>query len=174
MTCALSIALKRYFISVGDDRTSSLKIAMPVNIRWEPYATFDSVKLENKFAPVTVEIPLLSDPKRALPAVYSVTSNMKSKFAEIYATYVGIRMLGLVAPASLIAKLNDVASIAPTLAFSNMPGILTPINFGDQKCHKMVNSFNSAGRVALTVAFISYCGNIRSSITADTCVMDNP
>ena len=99
---------------------------------------------------------------------------MKSKFAEIYATYVGIRMLGLFAPASFLAKLNDMASIAPTLAFSNMPGILTPINFGDQKCHKMVNSFNSAGRVALTIAFISYCGSIRSSICADTCVMDNP
>jgi hypothetical protein len=38
----------------------------------------------------------------------------------------------------------------------------------------MVNTFNSAGRVALTVAFISYCGSIRSSICADTCVMDNP
>jgi hypothetical protein len=104
---------------------------MPVNIRWDPYATFDSVKLENKFAPVIVDIPLLSDPQRALPAVYSVTSNMKSKFAEIYATYVGVRLMGLLVPANVLAKLNDMASITPTLAFSNMPGILTPINFGD-------------------------------------------
>jgi len=131
MTCALSIALKRYFISVGDEQTSSCKIAMPVNIRWKPYNTFESVKLENKFAPIAVEIPLLSDPERALPAVYSVTSNMKSKFAEIYATYVGILMMGNIAPASLIAKLNDMVSMSPTLAFSNMPGILTPIHFGD-------------------------------------------
>lgn len=70
MTCALSIALKRYFISVGDTQTSSIKIAMPVNIRWTPYDTYDSVKLENKFAPVAVDLPLLSDPQRALPAVY--------------------------------------------------------------------------------------------------------
>jgi hypothetical protein len=56
---------------------------------------------------------------------------MKSKFAEIYATYVGVRLMGLLVPANVLAKLNDMASITPTLAFSNMPGILTPINFGD-------------------------------------------
>jgi hypothetical protein len=99
---------------------------------------------------------------------------MKSKFADIYATYVGIRLAGLFMPATVLAKINDLVSESGTLAFSNMPGILTPIQFGDQKCHKMVNAFNSAGKIALTIAFISYCGGIRSSITADKCVMENP
>ena len=80
---------------------------MPVNIRWDPYSTYDSVKCENKFAPINVEIPLLSDPQKALPAVYEVTSNMKNKFAEIYATSVGLRMLGMFAPASLLTHLNN-------------------------------------------------------------------
>jgi len=52
MMTALSMAVKRHFTAKGDDTTAQINVAIPVSIRWEPYTTFDSVKLENKFAPM--------------------------------------------------------------------------------------------------------------------------
>ena len=44
-------------------------MGIPVNIRWEPYYTFDSVKLENKFAPMLIDLPLISDAEKAVPEI---------------------------------------------------------------------------------------------------------
>ena len=38
----------------------------------------------------------------------------------------------------------------------------------------MVNCFNSASKMSLTIAFISYAGGFRSSVTTDTGVMKDP
>lgn len=61
MTSALSIAIKKYFVSQGDEKADFINIAVPVSMRWEAYDTFDSVKCENKFSPMAVNIPLIAD-----------------------------------------------------------------------------------------------------------------
>lgn len=78
MTAALSLGVKRYFKSQGDNETDAINIAIPVNIRWEPYSTFDSVELENKFAPMTIRLPLINDVKTQLNDITRVTKNMKN------------------------------------------------------------------------------------------------
>ena len=42
--------------------STKLNIALPANIRWSRYERNEDVKLENKFAPYPLTIPLYSDP----------------------------------------------------------------------------------------------------------------
>lgn len=66
ITFSLSNALAKYFSKLGDDKTKEVSIMMPSNIRWSMYKTYDSVKLENKFAPIPIKIPLEVDPEKTM------------------------------------------------------------------------------------------------------------
>jgi hypothetical protein len=48
---------------IGDKKTDHINIAIPANIRYSHYESWEKVKLENKFAPVPLTIPLDSDIK---------------------------------------------------------------------------------------------------------------
>ena len=99
MTTALSMAVKRYFEAKGDSKTDKINIAVPVNIRWEPYTTFDSVKMENKFAPMVLQLPLNSDAKTAIPQIAKLCKTMRNKVAEVYASYFIALCAGSLLPA---------------------------------------------------------------------------
>lgn len=71
-------------------------------------------------------------------------------------------------------KVVDFATISGTLAFSNMPGMLKRMSHCGSEIISMVNCFNSASKMSLTIAFISYAGGFRSSVTTDTGVMKDP
>lgn len=59
MTSSLSVAVSRYFKEKDPaSNHTKLNIALPANIRWSRYERFDDVKLENKFAPYPLTIPL--------------------------------------------------------------------------------------------------------------------
>jgi len=60
MTCALSKSVAD-FLSKRDDKSKSINICIPANIRWQMYEKYEDVKLENKFAPVALNIPLIHD-----------------------------------------------------------------------------------------------------------------
>jgi hypothetical protein len=47
----------------GDFKTNKINIAIPANIRFGHYGTWEKVKFENKFAPVPIVIPIDSDIK---------------------------------------------------------------------------------------------------------------
>jgi hypothetical protein len=48
-------------LSDKKDKTKQINICIPANIRWEMYATKEKVKMENKFAPVQMVLPIESD-----------------------------------------------------------------------------------------------------------------
>jgi hypothetical protein len=60
ITSSLSVALSKFF-SDKKDKTKQINICIPANIRWEMYATKEKVKMENKFAPVQMVLPIESD-----------------------------------------------------------------------------------------------------------------
>jgi hypothetical protein len=174
MTIALSMAVKRYFVIKGDTKTNRINIIIPVNIRWEPYSTFGSVHIENKFAPMPIDLPLFEDFEKAVPAIVKITKGMKNQFTEVYATYIITLICGALLPGFLMAKMITLLSLPPTLAFSNTPGILRPIRYRECETVNMVTGINAQGKLALNIAFISYSGWFRSSIAADTGVMEDP
>jgi len=58
MLGALSTATARLFKAKGDEKTNRMRIAVPCNIRWQYYQTYDDVKLENAFAPLPLKVSL--------------------------------------------------------------------------------------------------------------------
>jgi hypothetical protein len=63
VTSCLSSTIKQYFEMKGDKNTKEIHICIPANIRYKHYETIDEIKMENKFAPVDLIIPLYSDVK---------------------------------------------------------------------------------------------------------------
>jgi hypothetical protein len=45
----------------GDTKTQKVNIVVPANIRFSHYTSFETMKFENKFAPVPLVVPLESD-----------------------------------------------------------------------------------------------------------------
>ena len=62
MIGVLSTAVSDLFKEMGDEQTKRMRIAVPCNIRWKYYDTYEEVKLENKIAPMALRIDLESDP----------------------------------------------------------------------------------------------------------------
>jgi len=65
-TAAVSVGVKKY-MKKRNDPCQSLQLVIPAAVRWEFYQTFESVKLENKFAAFPVKIPLVEDLEDAIP-----------------------------------------------------------------------------------------------------------
>ena len=131
LTSALSVAIKQLFEDRGDMKTDMMQIAVPVNIRWAPYMTYDDVRLENKFAPMPVKIPLELDLEEALKKMKPVSGKMRKDFKVTYATYVLAMLMGYLTPAWLAKIGGDSLSKPLTLSFSNIPGVLRPLHFKD-------------------------------------------
>ena len=64
VTASLATAVKKYFEIKGCTFIRKINIAIPANIRFAHYPTWDKVKFENKFAPVPLTIPLEDDLKQ--------------------------------------------------------------------------------------------------------------
>lgn len=127
MISALSTATARLFKERGDEKSKRIRIAVPANIRWKRYDTYEEVRLENKFAPLPLKVELVSDPEEALERAKRVSRKMKQSFAKIYAVY----FIGLVTsyflPTFMLKITGEKITKPFTLAFSNTPGILKPI-----------------------------------------------
>lgn len=66
MLAVLSVSIKKYFVEKGDSKTERIKVAIPANIRWDAYKTYDEVRLENKFAILPIKLHLTQDLHQAL------------------------------------------------------------------------------------------------------------
>lgn len=103
-TAALSVGVKKY-MKKRNDPCESLQLVIPAAVRWEFYQTFESVKLENKFAAFPVKIPLVEDLEEAIPQIQKVTKIMKASFGKMYASYILSILFGTFLPELLLKKI---------------------------------------------------------------------
>ena len=73
VTACAGTALKKYFDKKGCSDVKKLNIAIPANIRFAHYPTWEKVKFENKFAPFPMTVPLESDIEKSMLEVNKVT-----------------------------------------------------------------------------------------------------
>ena len=170
MTCALSNSLAKYFEKRKDSH-KRVNIMIPANIRWEMYETFEEVRLENKFAPIPLTIPVEKDMLKTLSAVKRVTKQLKSQFAITYCMYVLGIVTGMLLPGFVCSLIADKASLPYTLAFSNTPGILKPVSFGNVPSLGFHSYVIPGGRIGICISVISYGGGFRLAMTADSSIM---
>ncbi len=73
VTACTATAIKQYFDMKGSNSAKYLNIAIPANIRFQHYPTWDQVKFENKFAPFPMTVPLEKDLNKSMIEVHKVT-----------------------------------------------------------------------------------------------------
>jgi len=96
------------------------------------YQKYEDVKLENKFAPVALTIPLITDFSEAtVKKVKGATSKLKSSLPVIYCMYVFSIVMGKLMPTALNMPMLSNGSKNYSLAFSNTPGFLKKMKFGE-------------------------------------------
>ena len=175
MTSSLSVAVSRYFKEKDPASNNKLlNVALPANIRWGPYEKFDDVKLENKFAPYPLTIPLSENIGEALPAVSKITATLRSGFAKVYASYIINLISGNILPRFICKQMVDIVTLPPTLAFSNVPGPLKRISYKGNETLSSYMAIVIAGRCGLAVGVLSYCEKLTFSVVSDTAVMKDP
>ena len=133
IAACLSTSVKTYFERKGDNKTKEINIVIPANIRFKPYARYQDVKLENKFAVVPLRIPLTNDINEALNLIPTITSKIKSAIGEVYAAYFFTKLSLVFLPYCFTNMYMDFCIKPFTLAFSNTPGLFKPISIFGKK-----------------------------------------
>ena len=133
----------------------------------------EEVKFENKFAPVALVVVLDSDVKKQLPKVMRVTSKMRNQFIDIYASYALSYYVGMFSPYFLHNVIARMA-LPYTVAFSNIPGLIKPIENQGRKSIKMQTYFVPLGPIGLSFTCVSYCDYFKVLCTVDEAVMKEP
>ena len=124
------------------------------------YKTYDDVKLENKFAPMPIQIDICREPKEAMSKVKKVTKALRSGFTKTYAAYFTTSLIGYFVPVWLAKLTGENLTLPFTLTFSNTPGILKTIQYKGVTTEGMFTTFITAGKCAISVAILSYTANI--------------
>ena len=171
---ALSTAISRLFKEKGDEKSKRIRIAMPCNIRWKYYNTYDEVELENKFAPMPLKIDLTDEPKTALKLASRISREMKRNFTKVYALYFLSLVTSYFTPMFMLKIGAEKVSKPFTMAFSNTPGVLRKIHYKDVETLGMTSSFICSGRCAMAIALLSYAEQIQFSVTLDSCINEDP
>jgi hypothetical protein len=109
---------------------------IPANIRYQHYEKVEDIKLENKFAPIPLTIPLSKDLIEAFKLIPKASSKLRNAFGEVYATYAGSYYSSMLSPYFLSNWFLNRASSPITLAFSNTPGLLKPVYVEGKKTIK--------------------------------------
>ena len=135
------------------------------------YETFDEVKMENKFAPVFMTIPLLQDAKEAIAKVSKVTKALKKTFPQIYFLFVVSKYSSYLLPDFLMNRTSENLTKKFTLAFSNTPGMLQPIEVRNSKSTSMATAVIPAGKCGICVSIISFYKDVRVTVLADSGLM---
>lgn len=151
-----------------------INICIPANIRFAHYPTWEKVKFENKFAPVSLTIPINKDLNQALKEVPRVTSTLRSQLFDVYAAYAMTFYTVMITPYWILNWFSGFSTRPFTLSFSNVPGLIKPITFQGRKSIMMSNYILPVGKTGLTVSCLSYVDWLKIGCVADDAVMRNP
>ena len=106
-----------------------MKIFVPANIRFKFYPTRETVKLENKFAAMPLQVPLCSEMNSSYEKIKKVTKHLKGSISTIYAMYALTYWTNTLLPRFMPWATVEQESEKFSLAFSNTPGPIKPFGF---------------------------------------------
>lgn len=133
------------------------------------------MKFENKFAPISLTIPLESDITKSLQKVPEVTKTLRTKFFEIYATYAMSYYTSMFLPYFFQNWIIKKSTLPYTLAFSNTPGLLKPIYAEENKrSHCMTSYLIPSGHTGIGFSALSYVEHFTITCVADEAIIKNP
>jgi WS/DGAT/MGAT family acyltransferase len=169
---ALTGALRRYLADRGDPVDAlTLRAIVPVNLR-PPDQPVD-LEHGNWFGLVFVDLPIsATDPDERAEATKTAIDRIKGSLEAVVSLAV-INAMGR-APAAVEHVLEDVFGRKGSLVATNVPGPRAPLRLAGSRIRDMVFWAPHSGGLGLGVSILSYAGNIRVGIRADTAVVPDP
>jgi len=119
-------------------------------------------------------VPLVSDVNESLREVPKVTSQLRHRFIDIYATYMGTYYVCMFMPYVFLNYFLMQQTIPYTMAFSNTPGLLKPIWYEGKRSIKMQYYFIPTGYVGMGLSSLSYVDYFKITLTTDDAIMKDP
>jgi hypothetical protein len=119
-------------------------------------------------------IPLEREIHQSIKSVSKVTGGLRSKLAEVYATYALTYYSAMFLPYYLL-NLTTLISTKPfTMAFSNMPGVLKPITVNGRKFLKTQSYIIPSGKTGIVISCLSYLEYFKITMITDDSIMKDP
>ena len=115
-----------------------------------------------------------NDINESLREVPKVTSLLRHQFIDVYAMYALSYYFTMFAPYLLLNWLYMKSTERYSIAFSNVPGLLKPIEFKGKKSRKMQVYFIPAGYTGVALSCISYVDYFKITLTVDETIMKDP
>jgi hypothetical protein len=99
---------------------------------------------------------------------------MKNQFIDVYATYAMTMYGAMFVPYYIMNYTYMKMSEKYSIAFSNIPGLLKPIEVEGRKSRKMQLYFIPAGYTGVALSSISYVDFFKITLTVDDTIMKDP
>ena len=93
---------------------------------------------------------------------------------DVYATYISTFILSMFLPYEVLNWFQSISTRPFTLAFSNTPGLLRPLQFDGRKSIKMQTYIIPAGLTGICLSCISYSEWFKIGCVVDEAVMTDP
>lgn len=135
------------------------------------YPTVEAVRMENKFAPCPMKLPIVEDPQKCMITVKKQTGKLRNAFPALFFVYNFAKFMALVMPDWLSAFLQGDMSNRFTLAFSNTPGILRPIFFKESEVKNLASLVGPTAKTGISISVMSMCDRLQISSVTDTSLL---
>lgn len=165
----VSAGVRRYGESIGE-AIDCFRVSMPVNIR-SPTAPHT---MDNRFGAVMVELPVdIADDGARLRAIKKRMAALK-RSVEPFVYYGSITFLLRLLPKFLNRRLVDFYADKNSAVMSNVPGPQEPLSIAGRRVRAMLFWVPQRAHIGIGISILSFSGEVRIGIFADTAVMQDP
>lgn len=99
---------------------------------------------------------------------------MRNRFGDVYATYAMTYYLTMFMPYYFLNWSTFYSTKPYTMAFSNTPGLLKPLDIEGKKSLKMQNYVMPSGHTGIALSCLSYVDYIKIGCVTDDAIMKDP
>ncbi|MEM8931921.1 MAG: WS/DGAT domain-containing protein [Acidobacteriota bacterium] len=162
--------LRRYAERHPGETLDSFRVSMPVNIR----SPDEPSTMDNRFGAVLFELPSgIDDPRERLTEIQRRTEKLK-RSPEPWVYYGSIKVLLAILPTSVGRALVDFYAGKCTAVMSNVPGPQQPFRLAGRPVRGMLFWVPQRANIGLGISIMSFAGELRIGILADTATISDP
>lgn len=161
----MSLSIKRYFISKGDEKSNKMLVMIPINFRERP-TTPENFEFKNQFAIFPMEIKLFTDFDTAVKVISRDLKPIRNSFVSIGMFYLVELLLALPFPVSTF--MVSLFAAKPTLFATNVAAPAIPYRIAGSDSIKVQSFVPNQDNVAGGFAFVTHNNILCIGFSADT------
>lgn len=161
----MSLSIKRYFISQGDEKTNKMLVMIPINFRERP-TTPENFEFKNQFSIFPQEIKLFTDFDTGVKVISRDMKPIRNSFVSIGMFYLVEVILALPFPVSTF--IVSLLGAKPTLFATNVAAPTIPYRVAGAESIKVQAFVPNQADVAGGFAFVTHNNILSIGFSSDT------